>query len=112
MGEDIARIWFLIWCQMEDSGDCCGLLLTKSSELSWRVARHGSLQTEDDRAPMRRVARHGSPQLNQRKASNKASGKTRNTDFTVSFSFPDATRIRPRHVGTECPFAFMRPEDF
>ena len=35
----------------------------------------------------------------------------RNTDFAMSFSFPDATRVRPRHVGTECVFAFVRPED-
>ena len=29
----------------------------------------------------------------------------------MSFSFPDATRVRPRHVGTECVFAFVRPKD-
>ena len=35
--------------QMEESEDCCGFTLTKKSEPSWRVARHGSIQFNNDK---------------------------------------------------------------
>ena len=33
-----------MWCQMKESGDCCGFTMTKKSEPRLRVARHGSFQ--------------------------------------------------------------------
>ena len=33
-----------MWGQMEKTGACCGFIITKLKEPSWRVARHGSYQ--------------------------------------------------------------------
>ena len=40
--------------QMEESGDCCGYMLTRSGEPSWRVARHGSFQLNKERMQINR----------------------------------------------------------
>ena len=33
-----------LWVQIEDSGDCCGFIVTTRNVANWQVARHGSLQ--------------------------------------------------------------------
>ena len=38
----IEEAWGRHFCQIKESGDCCGFTTTKKSEPSWRVARHGS----------------------------------------------------------------------
>ena len=39
-----------MWCQLKESGDYCGFMITKKSEPSWRVANHGSFQLNKDLA--------------------------------------------------------------
>ena len=42
-----------MWGQTKESGDRCGFKITKNSEPSWRVARHGSLQLNKDKMQMK-----------------------------------------------------------
>ena len=37
-----------MWDQMKETEGCCGFTITKKSETSWRVARHGSIQLAKD----------------------------------------------------------------
>ena len=39
-----------MWGQMEDTVDCRGFVLRTRNVPNWPVARHGSLQTEDEQA--------------------------------------------------------------
>ena len=36
-----------MWCQMKETEDCCGFIITKKNEPSWRVAEHGSVQLNE-----------------------------------------------------------------
>ena len=84
--------------------------LPKRSEQNWRVARHGSLQTEDEKAPKWRVARHGSHQLNQRKASNKASGSNVSLPVYIHFCETRTAEENPHGEATE-QFRWKRGEE-
>ena len=41
------------WGHMQESDDCCGFVLTKNSQSSWRVAYHGSYELNRDKLQKR-----------------------------------------------------------
>ena len=41
--------------QMEDSGHCCGFIITKKSVTNWRVAEHGIFQLNERKMQIRRT---------------------------------------------------------
>ena len=44
-----------MWCQLKESGDCCGFTTTKKSEPSWRVARNGSFNFKKDKVQIKEI---------------------------------------------------------
>ena len=42
-----------MWGQMKESGDCCGFIIMKKSEPSWRVAKRGCFQLNKDKMQMK-----------------------------------------------------------
>ena len=92
---------------------CCGLILTARNAPNGRVARHGSVQTEDEKqtkaadqeTPKWRVARHGSLQLN------KGRMRTKDTDLgahlTVNIHLCEA-RAAERRAHSEAAKQYRR----
>ena len=76
-----------------DGRDCCGFLLSKNVT-NWRVARHWSLQNQeemqikaiDQEAPHWRVTRHGRLQLNKKKMQRKETDQAAHLPSTCSFA--------------------------
>ena len=49
--------------QMKETEDCCGFVITKQNEPSWRVARHGSFQLNKDKMQIEGNRSSGTPSV-------------------------------------------------